>query len=86
MEISFSPNHQRPFEVMTAEQAIATFSPTGIFELTWVAPYWRVFYRCKRHFDNPNRPDGCDYRFVDGDSVLDAIANAIAQQVKERLT
>ena len=71
---------------MTAEQALAAFSPTGIFELTWVAPYWRVFYRSERHFDNPSRPDGCDYRFADGDSVLDAIAQAITQQVKERLT
>ncbi len=71
---------------MTAEQAIATFSPTGIFELTWLEKdhCWRAFYRTERHFDFS--PLGMTYRYADGDSVLDALTNAIAQQVKERLT
>ena len=71
---------------MTAEQALAAFSPTGIFEITWLTKEcrWRVFYLTEIHFDYS--PLGMKYRHADGDSVLDAIAQAIAQQVKERLT
>lgn len=73
---------------MTAEQALAAFSPTGIFGLTWleIDQRWRVYYRCEFHYDNPSRREGCDYRFAGGDSVIEAIANVITQQVKERLT
>jgi hypothetical protein len=66
---------------------IEHFHPERVFELTYLptTKTWRAFYRSRWHGDNPSLKT-CDYRHADGATPTEAVENAVAGWVTERLT